>query len=167
MYSEVRPSETPASELEGRKGLIISGGPRSVYDPASPSVDPAIFRSGQSVLGICYGQQLMAHLLGGDVRPGAKGEFGFATLELDGGGNRSPLFEGLPAQQQIWMSHRDTVAGLPPGFSQLGDDSHLHHRRHGGYRARAVQRAVSSGSGAYHRRRGASCRIFCSMSAAA
>ena len=123
VYGEVRPSETPASELEGSKGLIISGGPSSVYDPASPSVDPAIFRSGQSVLGICYGQQLMAHLLGGDVRPGAKGEFGFATLELDGGGNRTPLFEGLPARQQIWMSHRDTVAGMPPGFSQLGTTS--------------------------------------------
>ncbi|MBI2681511.1 MAG: glutamine-hydrolyzing GMP synthase [Candidatus Solibacter usitatus] len=123
VYSEVRPSETPATELEGSKGLIISGGPSSVYDPASPSVDPAIFRSGQSVLGICYGQQLMAHLLGGDVRPGAKGEFGFATLELDGGGNRTPLFEGLPARQQIWMSHRDTVAGMPPGFSQLGTTS--------------------------------------------
>ncbi|MGA2593870.1 MAG: glutamine-hydrolyzing GMP synthase, partial [Bryobacteraceae bacterium] len=60
VYSEVRPSETPAAELAGAKGLIISGGPSSVYDPSSPTVDPAIFHSGACVLGICYGQQLMA-----------------------------------------------------------------------------------------------------------
>src|SRR5579863_2976726 len=85
VYSEVRPSETPARELAGRKGLIISGGPSSVYDRGSPTVDPAIFQTNQSVLGICYGQQLMAHLLGGIVEKGEKGEFGLATLELDGG----------------------------------------------------------------------------------
>ncbi len=119
VYSEVRPSETPAGELSGRKGIIISGGPSSVYDAGSPTVDPAIFESNQSVLGICYGQQLMAHLLGGVVEKGDKGEFGLATLELNGG-PRTPLFADLPERQQVWMSHRDQVTGVPAGFSAAG-----------------------------------------------
>jgi GMP synthase (glutamine-hydrolysing) len=82
VYSEVRPSETPAADLAGAKGLIISGGPNSVYDPSSPTVDPAIFQSGSRVLGICYGHQLMAHLLGGTVQLGVKGEYGLATFDL-------------------------------------------------------------------------------------
>src|SRR5207302_5139646 len=81
VYAEVRPSDTPASELAGRKGLIISGGPDSVYDTGSPTVDPAIFAGEHAVLGICYGLQLMAHLLGGVVLKGEKGEFGLATIE--------------------------------------------------------------------------------------
>lgn len=122
VYAEVRPSETPAHELAGRKGLIISGGPSSVYDAGSPTVDPAIFRNDQAVLGICYGQQLMAHLLGGVVQKGERGEFGLATLELNGGA-KSPLFSGLPERQQVWMSHRDLVTELPPGFSNAGATS--------------------------------------------
>ena len=118
VYSEVRPSETPAGELAGAKGLIISGGPSSVYDPASPTVDPAIFDSGARVLGICYGQQLMAHLLGGVVQKGEKGEYGMAALDLDGAA--SVLFDGVSGRQQIWMSHRDLVTGAPPGFAVLG-----------------------------------------------
>ena len=118
VYSEVRPSETPAAELAGAKGLIISGGPSSVYDPSSPTVDPAIFHSGACVLGICYGQQLMAHLLGGVVQKGEKGEYGMAAFDLDG--SASPLFSGISGSQQIWMSHRDLVTGVPPGFSVLG-----------------------------------------------
>jgi GMP synthase (glutamine-hydrolysing) len=119
VYADVCPSETPASVLAGRKGLIISGGPSSVYDPGSPTVDPAIFSGDHAVLGICYGLQLMAYLLGGTVLKGEKGEFGLATLEL-GPPSEDPLFRGLPSRQQIWMSHRDTVTGLPGGFSVLG-----------------------------------------------
>jgi GMP synthase (glutamine-hydrolysing) len=122
VYSEVRPSDTPAAELAGRKGLIISGGPSSVYENGSPTVDPAIFNGGPAVLGICYGLQLMAHLLGGTVLKGEKGEFGLATLELDAPAG-DPLFEDLPQQQQVWMSHRDLVTGLPGGFSVLGATS--------------------------------------------
>jgi GMP synthase (glutamine-hydrolysing) len=122
VYAEVRPSETPAYELAGRKGLIISGGPSSVYDPASPTVDPEIFQGPQAVLGICYGQQLMAHLLGGVVTKGERSEFGLATLELNGG-PETPLFAGLPDRQQVWMSHRDLVAELPAGFSTVGATS--------------------------------------------
>ena len=119
VYSEVRASETPAAGLAGAKGLIISGGPSSVYDPSSPTVDPAIFGGDARVLGICYGQQLMAYLLGGTVQKGEKGEFGLAVLDLDGG-SASPLFAGVSGRQQIWMSHRDLVAAVPPGFSVLG-----------------------------------------------
>jgi GMP synthase (glutamine-hydrolysing) len=121
VYAEVRASETPASELVFAKGIIISGGPRSVLDPDSPTVDPAIFQYGQPVLGICYGQQLMAHLLGGQVRKNEKGEYGLATLELDR--MADPLFGGLDGSQQIWMSHRDSVGTLPEGFSAVGRTS--------------------------------------------
>ena len=118
VYAEVRASETRAAELSSAKGIIISGGPSSVYDPESPTVDPAIFSLGIPVLGICYGQQLMAHLLGGEVRRGAKGEYGLATLELDDAAD--PLFAGLGGTQQVWMSHRDVVGRVPEGFSIAG-----------------------------------------------
>ena len=118
VYAEVRASETPAAELTGARGLIISGGPSSVYDPESPTVDPGIFGTGQPVLGICYGHQLMAHLLGGKVRKGEKGEYGLASLQMDA--TTDPMFAGLDGLQQVWMSHRDAVEGLPPGFSVTG-----------------------------------------------
>ncbi len=118
VYAAVFPSETPAAEIAFAKGIVISGGPSSVYDPGSPHVDPAIFTSGQAVLGICYGQQLMAHLLGGEVTRGEKGEYGLATLEL--ADTADPLFAGLGGSQQIWMSHRDVVGTLPEGFSVAG-----------------------------------------------
>ncbi len=121
VYAEVRPSDTPARDLAFAKGIIISGGPRSVLDPGSPTVDTGIFRSGQPVLGICYGQQLMAHLLGGQVRKNERGEYGLATLELDD--LADPLFAGLAGPQQIWMSHRDSVATLPAGFTTAGRTS--------------------------------------------
>ncbi|MGB9606264.1 MAG: glutamine-hydrolyzing GMP synthase, partial [Bryobacteraceae bacterium] len=116
VYAEVRPSGCPAAELEGRRGLIISGGPSSVYEPGSPTVDPAIFQLGVPVLGICYGHQLMAHLLGGAVERGEKGEYGLAILEQCDPGD---LLAGLPERHEVWMSHRDTVTGLPPGFRLL------------------------------------------------
>lgn len=121
VYAEVRPSETPASELAGRKGIIISGGPSSVYESGSPTVDPGLFDEGSAVLGICYGQQLMAHLLGGRVRKGDKGEYGFARLAIASGGG--PIFRGIDGEQQIWMSHRDVVESVPPGFEILGRTS--------------------------------------------
>jgi GMP synthase (glutamine-hydrolysing) len=115
VYADVRRSDTPASELAASRGLIISGGPASVYDSDSPKVDPAILRDGHPVLGICYGQQLMAYLLGGGVHKGDRGEYGLAKLNLLGiPGN---LFAGCAPSSQIWMSHRDVVAELPPGFA--------------------------------------------------
>jgi GMP synthase (glutamine-hydrolysing) len=117
VYAEVAPSETPAAELTGRKGVIISGGPSSVYDPGSPTIDPRLLHSGIPVLGICYGQQLMAHLLGGRVEKGDRGEYGFAQLDLR---RADSLFQGIEGRQQVWMSHRDTVFAPPAGFDVLG-----------------------------------------------
>src|ERR1700684_313143 len=82
IYAEVAPSETPGSALRDRKAVIISGGPASVYDPSSPTIDPALLTSGVPVLGICYGQQLMAHALGGRVQKGDRGEYGLAQLDI-------------------------------------------------------------------------------------
>ena len=117
VYAEVAPSETPASELAGRKGVIISGGPSSVYDPGSPTIDPALLQAGIPVLGICYGQQLMAHILGGRVQKGERGEYGFAQFDLK---HADGLLKGIVGRQQVWMSHRDAVQSPPPGFDVLG-----------------------------------------------
>ena len=119
VYAEVRPSDMPAAELAGRRGVIISGGPMSVYAEGSPTVDPALFEAGVPVLGICYGLQLMAYLLGGRVQRGEKGEYGMAFFDL---AKTAPLFEGVPlhGREQIWMSHRDTALAAPPGFEVLG-----------------------------------------------
>ena len=120
VYADVAPSETPASELAGRKGVIISGGPASVYDAGSPTIDPALLASGIPVLGICYGEQLIAHLLGGRVVKGDRGEYGFAELDIV---EEDTLLRGVAGDrripQPVWMSHRDLVAEAPPGFHVL------------------------------------------------
>ncbi len=115
--SAVFPSETPVAELRHARGVIISGGPSSVYDQSSPSMDPAVLAAGVPTLGICYGQQLITQLLGGEVRKGDKGEFGLAFLDLKV--TDSLLFAGLTDHQKIWMSHRDLVAAPPAGFRVL------------------------------------------------
>jgi len=116
VYADVRPSDTPAEELRGRKGLIISGGPDSVYETDSSRIDPAILAQGSAVLGICYGQQLMAHELGGHVRKGTKGEYGLAVLERT---KPHALFADLNGDSQVWMNHRDQVESVPDGFDVL------------------------------------------------
>jgi GMP synthase (glutamine-hydrolysing) len=116
VYADVAPSETPASALAGRKGVIISGGPSSVYDPASPTIDPALLSSGVPVFGICYGQQLMAHLLRGSVQKGDQGEYGLAQLDISA---TDTIFRGIQGRQQVWMSHRDLVVKAPAGFEVL------------------------------------------------
>ena len=112
--AEVRPSETPASELSFARAIIISGGPSSVYETGSPAIDPAVLNLPSALLGICYGQQLMAHVGGGRVEKGVKGEYGLAVAQVD---PQTPLFDSLQQSQQVWMSHRDLVAATPPGFS--------------------------------------------------
>ncbi len=112
VYAEVQPSDASASKLRSRKGLIISGGPGSVYEPSCPDIDPRILEAGPPVLGICYGHQLLAHHLGGSVRQGDRGEYGIAQLTVTG---KDPLWAGVGGSQ-IWMSHRDTVQVAPPGF---------------------------------------------------
>ena len=116
VYAEVRPSDTPARELDGRKGLIISGGPDSVYEADSSRIDPAILHQENAVLGICYGQQLMAHTLGGYVRKGVKGEYGLAVIERV---RPHRLFAELNGNSQVWMNHRDQVESVPDGFEVL------------------------------------------------
>jgi GMP synthase (glutamine-hydrolysing) len=116
VYAEVFPSEVPAAELGARRGIIISGGPSSVYDAGSPAIDPALLESGIPVLGICYGQQLIAHVLGGEVQKGVRGEYGFAQLDVV---QNDSLLRGIHGPQQVWMSHRDLVTSPPPGFRAL------------------------------------------------
>jgi GMP synthase (glutamine-hydrolysing) len=116
VYAEVVASETAASRFVKARGLIISGGPSSVYEAGSPTIDGALLGAGLPVLGICYGQQLMAHRLDGVVRKGVKGEYGLAHLDIAGA---SPLFRGVANHQQVWMSHRDTVTTPPAGYAVL------------------------------------------------
>jgi len=115
VYSELLPCTVSAADLAARKpaGIILSGGPASVLDPGAPCCDPGLFDLGAPVLGVCYGMQLTARLLGGAVRPGRSREFGPARLTVV---ESDPLFEGLPAELDVWMSHGDQVETLPPGF---------------------------------------------------
>ncbi|HVS29581.1 MAG TPA: glutamine-hydrolyzing GMP synthase [Solirubrobacteraceae bacterium] len=102
------------------KGLILSGGPASVYGDGAPRLDPALLELGIPVLGICYGMQLLAHELGGKVEGAEVGEFGRSELRVS---NPGRLLAGLPAEQTCWMSHRDTVFDPPPGFSALASST--------------------------------------------
>ncbi len=112
VYADVQPSDSPASRLKGRRGIIISGGPSSVLEPGCPDVDPAIFSTNVPVLGICYGHQLLARHLGGKVHKGQRGEYGIAQLTVT---SPDALLNGVE-KSQIWMSHFDTVSALPAGF---------------------------------------------------
>jgi GMP synthase (glutamine-hydrolysing) len=122
VYCELVPGTTPWTELEARKpaGLILSGGPASVYDEGAPQIDPAVLRSGVPVLGICYGMQLIAHHLGGKVAPASRREYGPATLTVE---DPARLFQDLPAELPVWMSHGDHVLELPPGFRGLASSA--------------------------------------------
>jgi GMP synthase (glutamine-hydrolysing) len=118
VYSELLPFDTPWDELARRepKAVILSGGPASVYEDGAPRPDPRIWRAGIPVLGICYGLQLMAHELGGDVVPAAKREYGPATVTITTGDG---LFAGIAPDQPVWMSHGDSIVTPPPGFAPL------------------------------------------------
>ena len=98
------------------KGIILSGGPASVYETGAPALPDVVLESGVPVLGICYGLQLLAHALGGRVAPGEKREYGAAEIEMTG---ETRLFGGQPRQQQVWMSHGDRVERLPAGFETV------------------------------------------------
>ncbi|MFA5879623.1 MAG: glutamine-hydrolyzing GMP synthase [Candidatus Margulisiibacteriota bacterium] len=120
VYSELVPHTTSLSEIQHKykaDGIILSGGPASVYDDDAPKCDPAIFTSGIPILGICYGMQLMAKELGGEVKKGKSKEYGTASLFID---NNFDLFEGLWLETTVWMSHGDSVVKMPDGFHQLG-----------------------------------------------
>jgi GMP synthase (glutamine-hydrolysing) len=116
VYSEIVACDAPAAQLARYRGVILSGGPSSVLDKGSPTVDPAVFSLGIPVLGLCYGHQLMAKLLDGSVCRGAVREYGVAQLTITA---EAPLFRGISRAQQVWMSHGDTVEKPALGFTVL------------------------------------------------
>ncbi len=116
VYSEIVPHDIPASKVAALSpaGIILSGGPSSVYAPGAPGINPGLFELGVPVLGICYGQQLMTQVLGGEVAKTGTAEYG--KTDLDVGPETSLLFAEQPARQTVWMSHRDAVVASPDGF---------------------------------------------------
>jgi len=120
VYSEIVPFDTPAAELVARrpKGIILSGGPKSVYAEWAPTIDAAIYDAGIPILGICYGAQLLTQQLGGTVVRTGRGEYGRTPLTRTGS---SPLFADWPphAATDVWMSHADSISEPPPGFSAI------------------------------------------------
>lgn len=119
VFSQILPHNTPAKKIAALKpqGIILSGGPASVYSKGAPHPDKAIFDLGVPILGICYGVQLMAHHMGGKVEHSAEREYGPGLLHLTG---TSPLFHNLPEVLDIWNSHGDKITKLPKGFRTIG-----------------------------------------------
>src|ERR671930_390485 len=122
VFSELLPHHVPLDEIKRHspRGLILSGGPASVYSDGAPRLRRELLELGVPVLGICYGMQAMALELGGRVEGAAVGEFGRSELTVHQPGR---LFAGLPAEQRCWMSHRDTVYEAPPGAVALASSS--------------------------------------------
>ncbi len=118
VYSEIVPFNIKPAEIgDDVIALILSGGPGSVYDKTPYLPDPEIFELGRPILGICYGLQIITHLLGGKVAPATEKEYGFAVLSRV---SYSPLFKGLPDNFRVWMSHGDKVLQIPQGFRVIG-----------------------------------------------
>lgn len=119
VYSVIAPYNTPAEEIRALDpvGLILSGGPASVHAPNAPLPEPAIFDLGVPVLGICYGLQVLAHMLGGRVAPSPKREYGIAHLSHN---DALGFFSGVDERTQVWMSHGDVIEQLPAGFKAIG-----------------------------------------------
>ncbi len=118
VFSVVLPCTVPLEQVQALnpKGVILSGGPCSVYDADAPAADPAVLALGVPILGICYGLQFMAHHLGGKVESAASREYGHAEVTLI---KETPLFAGLPGTMDVWMSHGDHAAELPAGFEKV------------------------------------------------
>ena len=119
VFSVVLPCTAPLAEIKALHplGLILSGGPSSVYDADAPAADPKLLELGVPVLGICYGLHFIVHHLGGKVRPGTKREYGHAEVSIED--SATPLFAGLPPTLQVWMSHGDEALELPAGFHRI------------------------------------------------
>ncbi|HEX2231741.1 MAG TPA: glutamine-hydrolyzing GMP synthase, partial [Thermoleophilaceae bacterium] len=122
VFAELLPHDVPLEEIERRRprGLLLSGGPASVYAEGAPKLRPELLELGVPVLGICYGMQAMVLTLGGRVEGAQVGEFGRSRLTVSHGGR---LLRGLPGEQTCWMSHRDTVFEAPPGFKALASST--------------------------------------------
>ena len=119
VYSTILHFNTPAAEIAALKpaGIILSGGPSSVYSPKAPLPDPTIFQLGLPILGICFGVQLLAQFLGGKVEKGQKREYGKGTLTVKD--KSCALFSKLPASLQVWNSHGDKLTKMPAGFKTV------------------------------------------------
>jgi GMP synthase (glutamine-hydrolysing) len=119
VYSEILPPATAARTLaaRGARGIVLSGGPDSVHERGAPRCDRGLFALGVPVLGICYGMQLMSHLLGGEVQRSGHREYGQATFRPKAG---ATLFAGVGARIRVWMSHGDDIRQTPPGFEVVG-----------------------------------------------
>ncbi len=120
VYSQVIPFNTSAAQIKAEKprGIVLSGGPASVYEEGAPQIDPEIYALGIPILGICYGMQITVQALGGKVVRGNAREYGRAELRLV---KPSPLFEGVKSPLQVWMSHGDKVAALPAAAERLAE----------------------------------------------
>ncbi len=118
VFSEIVPATVTATELAERRpsGIILSGGPKSVYETPAPTLDPAVYDLGIPILGICYGAQLIASQLGGTVAHTGKGEYGRTEMSIV---SPSPLFADWPVDGEVWMSHGDSMTEAPPGFDVL------------------------------------------------
>ena len=118
VYSEIVPHRITAKEVRARQpiGIILSGGPASVHVDGAPLLDPEIYELGIPILGICYGCQLIAQQLGGEVARGGRGEYGRTTLQRIAGSTSQLHHDSIPAQLSVWMSHFDAVSVLPSGF---------------------------------------------------
>jgi GMP synthase (glutamine-hydrolysing) len=123
VFSVVLPCTASLDEIRAQKplGIILSGGPSSVYDSDAPNADPRVLDLGLPILGICYGLQFITHHLGGKVRPADKREYGHAEVNVIAAD--SPLFAGLPSSLSVWMSHGDEALELPGGFSLVAKTS--------------------------------------------
>ena len=123
VFSVVLPCTAPLAEIQKHEplGIILSGGPSSVYDVDAPAADPELLELGIPVLGICYGLQFIVHHLGGRVRPAPKREYGHAEVTVEV--STTPLFAGLPPTLQVWMSHGDEALELPEGFHRTAKTS--------------------------------------------
>jgi GMP synthase (glutamine-hydrolysing) len=117
VLAKIYPTDVPSERLEDAAGVILSGGPQAVYVENSLTIDPAILELGVPVLGVCYGHQLLAHLLGGQVDSGKTKEYGKARLAIL---KNSPIFENISGSTPVWMSHGDTVVSSPAGFEIIG-----------------------------------------------
>src|SRR5579864_2137290 len=115
VFSAILPCTASVAEIRAQEpvGIVLSGGPSSVYEKEAPVCDRKVLELGVPVLGICYGMQWLAHALGGQVEPAERREYGRAQLDVE---SDSKLFAGVPAQLRVWNSHGDHVVGLPAGF---------------------------------------------------
>jgi GMP synthase (glutamine-hydrolysing) len=119
VYCELVPHDAPWEKIEKLRprGIILSGGPASIYEHGAPTIPNWVFERGLPVLGICYGMHALAHQLGGKVVPSDHREYGHATLNQ--GDIESPIFDGMPPSMPVWMSHGDRITQLPPGFQSI------------------------------------------------